>query len=246
MVSAMAMLCALPVYANDGVPAGIGANAQIAQAQPGGADARMLIGRTIRNTQGESIGDIKSVHINANGKVDLVVVGVGGFLGVGEREVALNWADLQVSDNGEKVVANMTKEQLAGLPPYRYADPKYRGTVLGEVVRPGPRDDRAMDDKTRPRTSGDFNAAGQIAASALVGATVKNNQGETVGTVDDVYVDGAGNAKSVVISVGGFLGVGAHHVSMPWSQLQFQRDKDSLVVRTNATKDALKAMPTVK
>jgi hypothetical protein len=39
-------------------------------------------------------------------------VGVGGFLGVGEREVLLNWRDLQIEASGEVVRANMTKGLL--------------------------------------------------------------------------------------------------------------------------------------
>jgi uncharacterized repeat protein (TIGR01451 family) len=58
-----------------------------------------------------------------------VVVGVGGFLGIGEKHIALSWDSLTISDNGEKVMADVTKESLKGLPDYRYADPASRGTV---------------------------------------------------------------------------------------------------------------------
>ena len=58
-----------------------------------------------------------------------VVVGVGGFLGIGEKHVALPWNALTISDNGEKVMADVTKDSLKGLPDYRYADPASRGTV---------------------------------------------------------------------------------------------------------------------
>jgi len=256
-ISAIALLCAMPAMAKDmakdmGTAASHGV--QIAQAQYAGADVKKLIGRHIQNTQGETIGDIESVYVDGTGKVDLVLVGVGGFLGLGERVVAISWKDLQVSQNGEKVVVNMTKDQLKAMPEYRYADTKYRGTVFGDS-RPVPVDRTMPPSSTtppaaqpdRPRmASGDYNAAGNVAASALVGATVKNQQNETIGTIDEVYVDAAGTAKSVVISVGGFLGVGARHVAMSWSDLQLQRDKNSLVVRINATKDSLKALPEYK
>lgn len=222
---------------------------------PNAADARKLIGRNVKNPNNDTIGEIKSVYITPDGKVDSVMVGVGGFLGVGEREVRLAWKDLQVMDNGEKVVVNMTKDQLKAQPPYQYADQKYRGTVFGDSTprpapqaRPGAPDDRrTMTDNARPRTGGAFNSAGDVAASALVGATVKNGQNETVGSIDDVYVDPNGSAKSVVISVGGFLGVGARHINIPWSAVKVQREGDrSLVVLINATKDSLKAMPEYK
>ena len=63
-------------------------------AGPQAADAKKLIGRDIKNADGDTIGEIKSVYISSGGTVDSVMVGVGGFLGVGEREVQLAWKDL--------------------------------------------------------------------------------------------------------------------------------------------------------
>ena len=44
-----------------------------------------------------------------------------------------------------------------------------------------------------------------MAASALIGAKVRNGNKETVGKIDDIYLDKDGNIKTIVISVGGFL-----------------------------------------
>ncbi len=101
---------------------------------PGQADAKKLIGRNIKNANNDTVGEIKSVYLDKDGKVQTVIVGVGGFLGMGEREVALAWSDLQVSNNGEQVMVNMTKDQLKGLPEYKYRDPKYRGTVFTDTT----------------------------------------------------------------------------------------------------------------
>ncbi len=98
------------------------------------ADAKKLIGRNIKNANNDTIGEIKSVFLDKDGKVQTVIVGVGGFLGMGEHEVALAWNDLQISNNGEQVMVNMTKDQLKGLPEYKYRDPKYRGTVFSDTT----------------------------------------------------------------------------------------------------------------
>src|SRR5262245_23564163 len=90
------------------------------QTAPGGADARKLLGRNVNNASSETIGEIKSIHLDPNGKVDGIIVAVGGFLGVGEREVLLNWRDLQIDANGEVVHTNMTKDQLKAMSPYTY------------------------------------------------------------------------------------------------------------------------------
>ena len=93
------------------------------------ADTRKLIGRNIKNADGDTIGEIKSIYINKDGKVDSVMVGVGGFLGVGDREVRIAWSDLKITDNGEKVMVNMTKDELKAKPEYRYKN--------DVVARPG-------------------------------------------------------------------------------------------------------------
>jgi hypothetical protein len=92
-------------------------------------DTQNLIGRDITNGSNETIGDINSVLMDKGGNARYVVVGVGAFLGIGEKQVALPWNALAITENGKKVSANVTKEQLKALSEYRYADASRRGTV---------------------------------------------------------------------------------------------------------------------
>ena len=234
--AAYAQQAAAPVRAGD---------TQVA-AMPNGADAKKLIGRTIKNPQDETIGKIESVHIDKDGKVDSVIAGVGGFLGVGEREVRLAWKDLQISQDGELVRVNMTKDQLKAMAPYKYTDANWRGQVFNDSGVYAP-------DRTVPRASaattestGDFNANGQIAGSALIGAKVHNANNDTVGSVEDIYIDNKGAIQAVVVSVGGFLGMGTKDVAVNWSELTYGHDGKSLKLTTTWTKDSLKAMPDYK
>jgi hypothetical protein len=57
-----------------------------------------LIGLNVYDQQNEKIGDIKELMTNKDGKIDQVAIGVGGFLGMGEHDVAVKWSDLQFSD----------------------------------------------------------------------------------------------------------------------------------------------------
>lgn len=229
------------------------------------ADARKLIGRNIKNAQNETIGEIKSIYIGKDGKVDSVMVSVGGFLGVGNREVRIAWSDLKISDNGEKVMVNMTKDELKAKPEYKYANESYRGQVftdtgpwtarpsdtaragdrMADSTKPGNRTSRPADQASTTST-GDFNASGDMSANAIVGATVRNENHESVGKVVDLYVDNSGAIRTAVVSVGGFLGVGSKDVAVKWNELKFSRDGKSLVITTNWTKDSLKAMPDYK
>jgi len=261
-----------------GPPASATVDAKIAPSAT--ADTRKLIGRNIKNAEGETIGEIKSIYINKDGKVDSVMVGVGGFLGVGDREVRIAWSDLKITDNGEKVMVNMTKDELKAKPEYRYRNESWRGQVFTDTgpwtARPSdtarsvdappsdrlaqttkPPADRSPDRPAdRPATdqpnmaattsTGEFNAAGEMSGSALIGTAVRNEKREVMGKVEDVYVDNNGAIKTVVVSVGGFLGVGSKDVAVKWSDLKFSRDDKSIVIMTGWTKESLKAMPDYK
>ena len=217
------------------------------QTAPGGADAGKLLGRNVKNAKNETIGEINSIHLDQAGKVDGVLVPVGGFLGVGEREVLLAWHDLQIDANGEVVRANMTNDQLKAMSGYTYKNPAYRGTVFTDTgVWRADRTDTASNASVPSRSTGDFNVAGQMSSAALVGKTVKNAPNGSVGTIEDIYLDNSGAVKRVVVSVGGFLGMGTKDVGVPWSDLKFGRDGSSITVLTNWTKDSLKAMPDYK
>ena len=57
-----------------------------------------LIGLNVYDQQNQKIGDIKELLLDKDGKVGQVAIGVGGFLGMGEHDVAVKWTDLKFSD----------------------------------------------------------------------------------------------------------------------------------------------------
>jgi len=96
-------------------------------------------------------------------------------------------------------------------------------------------------------STGDFNKDGYMAGSAIIGAKVHDTANkETVGSIQNIYLDDSGKVKVVVISVGGFLGVGSKDVAVKWEDIKFGKDGKSLALTTGLTKDALKAMPDYK
>ena len=56
--------------------------------------ARKMIGLNVYNNDNEKIGDIAELIIDRNGKVEAVVVEAGGFLGIGERDVAVPYGEI--------------------------------------------------------------------------------------------------------------------------------------------------------
>ncbi len=86
-----------------------------------------------------------------------------------------------------------------------------------------------------------FTADHKVRVGKVVGASVYNEQDQSVGSIDDVLMgDSDHKADVVVISVGGFLGMGAKLVSVPFDQLKIQNDK---IVMPGATKESVNGMP---
>ena len=80
-------------------------------------------------------------------------------------------------------------------------------------------------------------------ASKVIGSSVVNEAGDTVGKIDEIIVGPDGKAPFVVISVGGFLGMGDKLVALPYEQMRTDGKK---IVLPGATKDSLKALPEFK
>jgi sporulation protein YlmC with PRC-barrel domain len=69
-----------------------------------------------------------------------------------------------------------------------------------------------------------------VDSSSIVGATVRS-QGKDVGKVDRLMIDPKdGRVKTVVVQMGGTLGVGGKSVSMPWESVKVGQDNGKIVV----------------
>lgn len=80
-----------------------------------------LIGANIVNKDGVVIGDIKDLILNSSNEVEGVLLGTGGILGAGEKEVGVRYSALQFSKkDGKTVIAlpQATKDVIAALEPY--------------------------------------------------------------------------------------------------------------------------------
>jgi sporulation protein YlmC with PRC-barrel domain len=72
-----------------------------------------IIGAPVKNDQGEDIGDIQRLLINPQtGLVSYVEVSVGGFLGMGDKNVVVPWRALTASREGDALVLNVSKKIL--------------------------------------------------------------------------------------------------------------------------------------
>lgn len=81
--------------------------------------------------------------------------------------------------------------------------------------------------------------------SRIIGASVYNEHDDKVGSIDDLIIDND-RSLNVVLSVGGFLGIGSKLVEVPFDKLQFASAKgssDNRVIMPGMTKEALNGMP---
>jgi hypothetical protein len=72
-----------------------------------------------------NLGNIKDLVLDENGNVAAVVVGVGGFLGLGEKQVAVDFHALQfvvADDNTERYILQTTKDELTKAPDFKTVD----------------------------------------------------------------------------------------------------------------------------
>lgn len=82
-------------------------------------------------------------------------------------------------------------------------------------------------------------------ASKLIGTSVKNLQDEKLGDVDDILVDlTSGRIVAVIVSSGGFLGMGDELSAVPPTALRFSPDRDTL--QLDASKETLSQAPHFK
>ena len=80
--------------------------------------------------------------------------------------------------------------------------------------------------------------------SKIIGSDVVNDTNETIGKIDDLIVSPDDNKSAyVILSVGGWLGMGAHLVALPYSSLQITNAR---IMLPGATKEGLKELPEFK
>jgi sporulation protein YlmC with PRC-barrel domain len=105
----LASVLVLPALAQSNTPAPSSRPATTTTAPATQVDAwraSKLKGLNVYNDNNEKLGDITEILIDKSGKVAGVVIGVGGFLGMGEHDIMVEWSKLKFTD--EPVTTNTT------------------------------------------------------------------------------------------------------------------------------------------
>lgn len=203
---------------------------QMGNAQAGDRFARVsrLIGTEVRNGQGESLGDIDDLIIDArDGTVRYAVLSFGGFLGMGDKLFAYPMSAFTPSARGHSFILNVDKSRLKNAPGFSANDwPNWDQTVYTAEV------DRYFGSQPRAKGQGPL-----YRASELIDAEVSDRNGRDIGHVNDIVVNTRnGNVDYAVIEVDRLTDFPDKLVQVPITSLkQNGKDRDELMLNASAS-----------
>ena len=84
-------------------------------------DAEAVLGQRVIGPAGKDIGRLVDVLVDANGQPQAAVIDFGGFMGVGNRKIAVHWSSLRFNpaDAQHKITLEMTQDQIKAAPEFR-------------------------------------------------------------------------------------------------------------------------------
>lgn len=216
--------------------------------------ASSIIDHEVKGGRGEELGEVDDLILRRNGRIRRVILQVGGFLGIGDRLVAVSFKSLRIQ--AETIAYPATKEQLEKYREFDYRDAiaypalqypggygpygpyRYRG--YGPYVgRPGPyrqtTPGKQPDRGPYPPPPWEWSYfPDQFRASPLLGSIVVNYEGYRLGEIEDLLINKDGIAQDAVLSVDDRL------IALPFKAL----DISYFGIYYDISQDQLKQLPT--
>ena len=93
---------------------------ELREVAKGWSAKKQILGKDVYNDAGEKIGEIDDLIVAPNKSLSYAIVGVGGFLGVGEHQVAVPVSRFK-QQMGKIVLRGATKDALKKAPKFEYA-----------------------------------------------------------------------------------------------------------------------------
>lgn len=201
----------------------------------------------------DDIGEVNDVILGRDGKVKAVVLGIGGFIGIGEKDIAVNMSDIKlVQDKDDKddffLVVKANKQSLTDAESFK--------KTVGNSVDTVSKDARKKMDGLRtmltpPMVERDGYRKATVAeltTENLTGARVYGSMNEDIGEIDRLILTTDGKIKHAIVDVGGFLGIGEHPIAVTMDELKILREDDGDDVRVyiDGTQAELKKQPMYK
>lgn len=176
----------------------------------------------------QKIGDIKDLVIDKKlGSVSTSVIGIGGFLGIGEKDAGVPFKDLKAETSNGKdwLVVNETKDQLSAAPAF---EPKQ--VITGRSA-------------AEPSQSQSSLATDNWLLSEVYKADVYDNSEQKIGNITDLMMDRSGKITDVGIKTVSSLGANQKVMAVPLEDLKVASREGKTWLVLNQSKDELMNAP---
>lgn len=207
----------------------------------------------------QDVGEVNDVVLSRQGSADAVLVDIGGFLGIGERRVAVDMKGLRFVSDGSTpdddsdyfLVMNASRANLELAPEYMWERAGDRAAVETDGAADRTEQAAAASDATGSAASTGATAVtpdakmrdpivregfepameADLTAERLTGAPAYDANDEWIGEISKLILNDSGQVTRGIIDVGGFLGIGEKPVALDIGQIDILRATDGGDVR---------------
>lgn len=186
---------------------------------------RALLDTKVQRPDGKIIGRAIDVFVDANGKPQSMLVNLSGFLGIGDRKVRFPWSEFRFGAWPKK--SPITLDLGPNEPPAAETAKAH----AKEAPKEAPKEANG-----KPAT------ASEPLTLAVIDATVARRNGDRVGRIIDILVDGSAQPQAAVLDVGGLIGK-ERPIAADWSALHFVTRNNEVELQMELSDAQIKAAP---
>jgi sporulation protein YlmC with PRC-barrel domain len=194
----------------------------------------------VKNKEGDYLGRITDLMIDPQeGGMAIVVLSHGGVLGIPMSFDAVPFHALTFSEENHVYLLDVSKQKMTAAPSFprdQWPDVANREWQTGIYRYYGENPQWGESYEPMAQISGRANLYDQI-----VGASVKNQQGEGLGKIRDLVIDSQGHVPLAILTHGGFWGMGGKLVAIPFSALNLDQKVKEFIF--NSTQEKLDSAP---
>lgn len=210
------------------------------------AKASEIMGKEVNNLQNEKLGKVDELGVDVEaGRVALVVISSGGVLGVGGKTIAVPPRAFSYDPSTKALRLDVNKEKFKGAPAFDVSkwDEASQTNQLFETYRYYGQEPYFAD--LRDIKTPAYHLGRVEKASKVIGMPVVNKENKKCGDIDNLIVDlPTGRIVHLVVSSGGFLGIGDALNAVPPSAFRYTAERDSLLL--DISKEELARAPYFK